>query len=125
MRACDSSCLADERLLHEQEKEASWFAAFVAGDRAEFLEYVADKRKDGEWGDDPEIQAMCELYDRPAAIYVYDQSLGAKLLRTFHEGGTTSLPAMRCVWACERQACPRLLMRMMFVQAELLWRWSL
>lgn len=43
-----------------QEKEASWFAAFVAGDRAEFLEYVADKRKDGEWGDDPEIQVRVD-----------------------------------------------------------------
>lgn len=29
---------------------------------------------------------MCEVYDRPAEVYVYDAETGAKLLRTFHEG---------------------------------------
>jgi len=78
-----------------QEKEAQWFAAFVVGERAGFMEYLADKRKDGEWGDDPEIQAMCELYDRRATIFVYDPSSGARVLRRFHESSSSTLPPIR------------------------------
>lgn len=43
------------------------------------------KRVEGCWGDDPEIQAICELYNRPAEIWAYDSAQGAKKLRTFHE----------------------------------------
>eukprot|EP00940_MAST-03C_sp_MAST-3C-sp2_P000069 g69.t1 len=50
-----------------------------------FDEYVSEMSRDGTWGDDPEITAMCELYDRPAEIYVYDSTAGAKLMKTFHE----------------------------------------
>eukprot|EP00604_Paraphysomonas_vestita_P003625 CAMPEP_0174818980 /NCGR_PEP_ID=MMETSP1107-20130205/1957_1 /TAXON_ID=36770 /ORGANISM="Paraphysomonas vestita, Strain GFlagA" /LENGTH=475 /DNA_ID=CAMNT_0016031685 /DNA_START=811 /DNA_END=2238 /DNA_ORIENTATION=+ len=39
----------------------------------------------GCWGDDPEIQAMCEIYDQPAQIWAYDSNHGARCLRTFHE----------------------------------------
>ena len=30
---------------------------------------------------------MCEIYGRPAEIWAYDSTLGARKLRTFHEGG--------------------------------------
>jgi OTU domain-containing protein 5 len=45
--------------------EAHYFENFVVGDRHDFLSYVEKKKKDGIWGDDPEIQAMCEIYSRP------------------------------------------------------------
>ena len=48
----------------------------------------APRRLDGVWGDDIEIQAMCEIYNRPAEIFSYDPALGAKQLRTFHEQGS-------------------------------------
>ena len=54
------------------------------------MAYVATKRRNGEWGDDPEIQAICEIYSRPASIYVYDVEKGAKQLRTFHGGTHTN-----------------------------------
>ena len=66
------------------EAEAEWFAAFVVGDEEEFAAYVAGVRQLGTWGDDPEIQAACEIYDRPAEIFAYDEALGARKLRTFH-----------------------------------------
>ena len=46
--------------------------------------------RDRVWGDDPEITAMCEIYDRPAEIYVYDARCGAKLMKTFHENRLSS-----------------------------------
>ena len=42
------------------------FAQFVDGD---IETYVAMKRVDGEWGDDLEIEAMCECYDRPIEVF--------------------------------------------------------
>ncbi len=39
------------------------------------------KRNSGVWGDDVELQALSEIYDRPIEIY----SGGNKPLKTFHE----------------------------------------
>ena len=67
------------------EAEASFFEQFVEGNREDFMHYVAMKRRNAVWGDDPEVQAMCEIYDRPAEIWAYDHRTGARKLRTFHE----------------------------------------
>ena len=64
--------------------EAAWFSGFVVGAASEFPGYVARMRCDGVWGDEPEIQALCEVYDRPAEIWAYDAVLGARRLRTFN-----------------------------------------
>ncbi len=42
--------------------EKAWFQSFVVGDEADFHEYIAEKRRDHVWGDDPEIQVR----SRPA-----------------------------------------------------------
>lgn len=42
---------------------------------------MENKKKDGVWGDDVEIQALSEIYNRPIEIYVYS----CKPIRTFHE----------------------------------------
>jgi len=74
------------------ESEFEYFEPFVVGD---FRAYLNDKRKDGVWGDDIEIQALCEIYDRPARVMAYDRNEGAKMLRTFHEvDGERFRPAM-------------------------------
>ena len=39
---------------------------------AAFLRYLDVKRQNAVWGDDPEVQALCEIYDRPAEIWAYD-----------------------------------------------------
>jgi hypothetical protein len=70
--------------------EAAYFQPFVVGDAQAFQRYLAIKRKDGVWGDDIEIQAMCEIYNRPAQIYAFDHVRGFRQLRTFHEGGLAS-----------------------------------
>lgn len=43
---------------------------------AAFLIYVNEKRRNAVWGDDPEVQALCEIYDRPAEIWAYDPQVG-------------------------------------------------
>jgi hypothetical protein len=43
--------------------------------------YLQAKRLNACWGDDPEIQAICELYGRPAEIWTYDTVRGAQKLR--------------------------------------------
>lgn len=65
--------------------EASFYSGFVEGGIEEFERYLASKRCDGCWGDDPEIAALCELYSRPCEIWAYDPAVGARRLRTLHE----------------------------------------
>lgn len=72
------------------ESEKEYFEPYVVGDMSAFLRYLQHKRRDGVWGDDPEIQAMCELYDRPAEVYAYDPQHGFRKLRTFHENSALS-----------------------------------
>lgn len=63
--------------------EKEYFKNFIEGN---FEDYIARKRTNGEWGDDVEIQAMSEIYDRPIEIYAYD----TKPMKTFHEQAESS-----------------------------------
>ncbi|KAF1774832.1 Nucleophile aminohydrolase [Phytophthora cactorum] len=63
------------------ESEKEYFEPYVVGDMAAFMRYLSYKRRDGVWGDDPELQALCELYDRPAEVFAYDPQQGFRKLR--------------------------------------------
>ena len=63
------------------ESERDFYIQFVIGGEEFFDEYVERKRMDGVWGDDIELQAMSEIYNRPIEIYAYR----AEPMRTFHE----------------------------------------
>jgi len=54
------------------------FADFITGSIDEYIEI---KKQNGIWGDDVEIQALSEIYDRPIEIYSYSNIP----LKTFHE----------------------------------------
>jgi len=45
-----------------------YFESFIAED---FDTYITRLQKDGEWGDQPEIQAVSELYARPVRVFAY------------------------------------------------------
>ncbi|KAL7692700.1 putative OTU domain-containing protein 5/Otubain-like deubiquitinase 1 [Plasmopara halstedii] len=79
------------------ESEKEYFEPYVVGDMAAFMRYLRYKRRDGVWGDDPELQALCELYDRPAEVFAYDPQNGFRKLRCFHEnsGLARSRPPIR------------------------------
>ena len=55
-----------------------FFELFIEGD---FNNYINEKRKNGTWGDDIELEALSEIYNRPIEIY----SGSTKPLRSFHE----------------------------------------
>ena len=66
------------RCMDYIQKEGDYFKGFIEGG----LEaYANHKKVNGVWGDDIEIQAMSEIYDRPIEIYAYD----TKPMKTFHE----------------------------------------
>jgi OTU domain-containing protein 5 len=62
--------------------ERAYFSGWVADD---FGSYVARLSQNGTWGDDPELQALSELYDRPVEVWMHDPVSGAKVLKRLHE----------------------------------------
>jgi len=68
--------------------EYAYFESFVACD---FDSYLEEKARLGVWGDEPEIQALCELYDRPAQVWSYDaEKECATILRDY--GDSLTMP---------------------------------
>jgi len=63
------------------ERDQEHFSQFVTGEP--FSEYVARKRQDGVHGNNPEIQAISELFNRP--VEVFTPETGASPLNIFHE----------------------------------------
>lgn len=53
---------------------------FVTGEP--FMDYIARKRQDGVHGNNPEIQAISELFNRPIEVFTPDN--GATPLNIFH-----------------------------------------
>jgi OTU domain-containing protein 5 len=77
--------LVREKCMEYMMCEKEYFKPFVEGNMSDYVAYLNHKSQPGVWGDDPEIQACCELYNRPAEIWCYDPVNGAKKMRTFHE----------------------------------------
>lgn len=76
-----------------QEVWRSHFASFTVGSLDQFDEYIAWKRQLGVWGDDPEIQAMSEMYSRPVLVYAFHPVEGAVVLnRMAYSGGDVRPP---------------------------------
>jgi OTU domain-containing protein 5 len=63
-----------------QEKDQEHFSQFVTGEP--FLQYIQRKRRDGVHGNNPEIQACSELFNRPIEVYCPEN--GAAPLNIFH-----------------------------------------
>ena len=61
------------------EKNKLFYSQFIEGGEAKISEYIERKRKRGIWGDNLEIQALSEIYNRPIEIYVNIE----KPLKTF------------------------------------------
>eukprot|EP00439_Symbiodinium_sp_Y106_P086235 s163_g32.t1 len=75
----DYHALLRDRCTKYIASERSYFEQFVA---EPFEEFLARIQREGEWGDDVEIEALSEIYDCRVEIYV---SYGHSLMRTFHE----------------------------------------
>lgn len=69
--------------------EKAYFKDFIIGGQENNVEaYVNRKRANAVWGDDVEIQALSEIYNRPIEIYAYSN----EPMRTFHEQGGNEEP---------------------------------
>jgi OTU domain-containing protein 5 len=86
--------LVREKCCDYMESEKAFFSNFVVGGLSFFDQYIHAKRTSSCWGDDPEIQAMCELYNRPAEIWAFDRAAGARKLRTFHSTDSQQVAAV-------------------------------
>ena len=73
--------LVRQKCLDYIESEKEYYKDYIVGGAANFDLYIYRKRKEGIWGDDLEIQAMSEIYNRPIEIYAYSSTP----MRTFHE----------------------------------------
>jgi hypothetical protein len=71
---------------------AHWFRGFVEGDFGAYLQGI---RTPGTWGDDPEVQALSEIYDRPCEIWAYDAAAGATQIRVFYGSRSQRRPPLR------------------------------
>lgn len=69
------------RCLDFMAKDESHFSQFVTGEP--FQDYINRKRHDGVHGNNPEIQAVSELFNRPVELYIPDNGAG-KPLNIFH-----------------------------------------
>lgn len=65
---------------NKQERDKEHFSQFVTGE--DFAMYIQRKRQDGVHGNNPEIQAISELFNRP--IEVFSPEKGATPLNIFH-----------------------------------------
>ncbi len=63
------------------EIEKEYFQNYVIGGSQGIDMYIQFKRQDTVWGDDLEIQAMSEIYNRAVELYAYS----CEPMRTFHE----------------------------------------
>lgn len=63
-----------------------YFKNFIIGGGRNFEDYVIWKRTDRVWGDNIEIQAIREIYERPVEIYAYSSTP----MRTFSENSVNN-----------------------------------
>ena len=59
-----------EKCMDYIEKNKLFYSQFIEGGEAKMPAYIERKRKTGIWGDNLEIQALSEIYNRPIEIYV-------------------------------------------------------
>ena len=76
--------LVRESCMRYIEEEKGFFQNFIAGES--FEQYIGRMKLDGEWGDNVELQAMSEIYERPIEIYAYSH----RPLKTFMSSAATS-----------------------------------
>lgn len=70
-----------EKCMDYIQQEKEYFQQFIEGGKDCVDEYIEMKRTLGVWGDDIEIQAISEIYNRPIEIYTNSK----EPLKTFHE----------------------------------------
>ena len=83
------SSIIREKCMDYIEKNKLFYSQFIEGGETQIPAYIERKRKNGIWGDNLEIQALSEIYNRPIEIYVNVD----KPIRSFcNDGDKTKYP---------------------------------
>lgn len=80
--------LIREMSMKHISQEREYFSQYIVGGLEKVDEYIRHQSKLGAWGDDIEIQAMSEVYNKPFEIYAYSKNP----MRTFHESSGVGEP---------------------------------
>ena len=64
------SAIIREKCMDFIEKNSVFYSQFIEGGEKQIPAYIKRKRKKGIWGDNLEIQALSEIYQRPIEIYI-------------------------------------------------------
>ncbi len=64
------SSIIRDKCMDYIEKNKYFYSQFIEGGESQMSAYIQRKRKNGIWGDNLEIQALSEIYNRPIEIYV-------------------------------------------------------
>lgn len=80
--------LARQMSIDYMERERDHFSQFITEG---FTSYCKRKRRDKVYGNNVEIQALCEMYNRPIHIYSYS----TEPINIFHGNYETDLPPIR------------------------------
>ena len=90
----DSSSHADVRrqCMDFMSSDPEHFGNFVVGE--DFADYIARKRQDGVHGNNPELQALSELFNRPVEVFT-PQAGAEHPINIFHAEYKTSDPPIR------------------------------
>ncbi|KAE8037401.1 hypothetical protein FH972_009990 [Carpinus fangiana] len=81
--------LIRQMCIDYMEQERDHFSQFITEG---FTSYCKRKRRDKVYGNNVEIQALCEMYNRPIHIYSYST---AEPINTFHGNYDTDTPPIR------------------------------
>ena len=65
-----NNAIIREKCMDYIEKNKLFYSQFIEGGEVQMPAYIKRKRKNGIWGDNLEIQALSEIYNRPIEIYV-------------------------------------------------------
>ncbi|XP_020964361.1 OTU domain-containing protein 5 isoform X1 [Arachis ipaensis] len=90
----DSELYDDVRQLciNYMEKERDHYSQFITEG---FTSYCKRKRRDKVYGNNVEIQAICEMYNRPIHIYSYSTAVDAEPINIFQRSYNTDTPPIR------------------------------
>ncbi|XP_038894332.1 OVARIAN TUMOR DOMAIN-containing deubiquitinating enzyme 6 isoform X1 [Benincasa hispida] len=80
--------LIRQMCIDYMERERDHFSQFITEG---FTSYCKRKRRDKVYGNNAEIQALCEMYNRPIHIFSY----GTEPINIFHGNYATDLPPIR------------------------------
>ena len=64
------SAIIREKCMDFIEKNKVFYSQYIEGGEVQMPAYIKTKRKNGTWGDNVEIDALSEIYNRPIEIYV-------------------------------------------------------